>query len=77
MTLTRMGASSTIIVCISPMTPPLTVDTVVEPGYGRCMASPPNITIAPSGASRDPSACTTSVYPTSLSVTSRSARSMS
>jgi len=47
-------------VFISPMTPPFTVDTVFEPGYGRSMARPPNMTMAASGASRDRSACTTS-----------------
>ena len=39
--LTRIGASSTASVCTSPVTPPFTVVTVVEPGYGRRSASPP------------------------------------
>jgi hypothetical protein len=30
--LTRIGASSTAIVLTIPITPPFTVDTVVEPG---------------------------------------------
>src|SRR5581483_530161 len=33
--LTRIGASSTASVWTTPVTPPLTVVTVVEPGYGR------------------------------------------
>jgi hypothetical protein len=44
----------------------LTVLTVVEPGYGRSLASPPNRTIEASDVKRDASAWTTSVYPTSL-----------
>ena len=53
--LTRIGASSTCEISTDkvdeasvwtlPVTPPLTVLTVVEPGYGRSRASPPNTTI--------------------------------
>ena len=39
--LTRIGASSVASVRTIPVTPPLTVLTVVDPGYGRSLASPP------------------------------------
>ena len=42
--LTRIGRSSSTSVRVSPTTPPLTVVTVVEPGYGRSLAMPPNST---------------------------------
>ena len=61
MALTRIGASSTASVCTMPTTPPLTVETVVEPGYGRSLASPPKSTIAASGAMRGSSTWMTSV----------------
>ena len=77
MPFTRIGASSTASACTRPTTPPLIVDTVIEPGYGRSLASPPNTTIDPSGLIRGSSACTTSEYPTSLSVISPAARPMS
>ena len=67
--LTRIGASSVASTLIIPSTPPFTVDTVTEPGYGRSLARPPNTTIEPSRDSRPSNACTTSRYPTSLSVT--------
>src|SRR3954453_17760492 len=50
--LTRIGASSQARLRVSPDTPPLTVETVVEPGYGRSFAWPPNSTIELSGESR-------------------------
>ena len=43
--LTRIGLSSSTSVRVRPTTPPLTVVTVVEPGYGRSLAIPPNSTI--------------------------------
>ena len=54
--------------------PPFTVVTVVEPGYGRRSAWPPKSRIAASSVRRSARTCTTSVYPTSLRVTSRIAR---
>ena len=51
--------------------------TVVEPGYGRRIASPPKSTIEALSVKRGRSAWMTSVYPTSFSVTSRSARATS
>ena len=45
MALIRIGASSQVSVRTSPTMPPLTVDTVVEPGYGRSLARPPKRTI--------------------------------
>ena len=75
--LTRIGASWSASVRTRPVTPPFTVVTVVEPGYGRRSAWPPKSRIEASSVSRGTSACTTSVYPTSLSVTSRIARAMS
>ena len=40
--MTRIGLSSSTSVRVRPTTPPLTVVTVVEPGYGRSLAMPPN-----------------------------------
>ena len=51
-----MGASSTARVWTSPVTPPLTVLTVVDPGYGLRIASPPKSRIDACGASRGASA---------------------
>ena len=59
--LMRTGASSPTSVLTSPSTPALTVVTVVDPGYGRNLASPPYTTIDAPSVSRSPSACTTSV----------------
>ena len=42
--LTRIGLSSSTSVRVSPTMPPLTVVTVVDPGYGRSFAMPPNST---------------------------------
>ena len=75
--LTRIGASCSASVRTSPSTPPFTVVTVVEPGYGRRSARPPKSRIEASGVEPRRSAWTTSVYPTSLSVTSRIARATS
>ena len=58
---TRLGASSTTIVLTRPSTPPFTVVTVVEPGYGMRNACPPKSRIDASGVMRSSSACTTSV----------------
>ena len=51
--LTRSGLSSSTSVRVSPTTPPLTVVTVVEPGYGRSLAMPPKSTIDASSVRRD------------------------
>ena len=59
--LTRTGASSSAIVRIIVDTAPFTVDTVVEPGYGRSFARPPKSRIDASGPNRPASWCTTSV----------------
>ena len=42
--LTRIGAISSARALTSPTTPPLTVETVTEPGYGRSLARPPKST---------------------------------
>src|SRR5690606_34929105 len=57
--LTRIGASSTDRVRTMPITPPLTVETIVEPGYGRTRACPPKMTIDELSDRRDRSALTT------------------
>src|SRR4029450_3498162 len=59
--LTRMGASSTARLWTRPITPPLTVETVCDPGYGRIAAMPPNTTIDPSSPIRLCRTWTTSV----------------
>src|SRR6266498_2015186 len=61
MALTRIGASSTARVWTIVVMPPLTVETVVEPGYGRSLASPPNSTIELDSPIRSSSAWMTSV----------------
>src|SRR4051812_46639863 len=58
---TRGGRSSPTGARVSPPPPPLTVVTVVEPGYGRSLAIPPNKRIEASSVSRGRSAWTTSV----------------
>jgi hypothetical protein len=61
MELKRTGASSTASVRTIPVTPAFTVETVVEPGYGRTRAWPPNSNTAARSDSRCRSACTTAV----------------
>ncbi len=60
---TRIGASSSAIVRVSPSMPPLMVETVVEPGYGASFARPPKSTMPVSrdSTSRPTSAWTVSV----------------
>lgn len=73
---TRIGFSSSTIDRVNPTTPPFTVLTVVDPGYGRSLAMPPKTTMDEPSSKRGSSVWTTSVKPTSLSVASRIARSM-
>ena len=74
---TRIGAISRASALTRPTTPPLTVETVIDPGYGRSLARPPKSTTDESSFIRGSSAWTTSVYPTSLSTASFVARSTS
>ena len=76
--LTRIGLNSSTSVRVNPTTPPFTVVTVVDPGYGRSLAIPPNSRIDDDvGSRRSSSVWTTVVKPTSFSVTRWSARAMS
>jgi hypothetical protein len=58
---TRIGASSVARTLVRPTMPPFTVDTVVEPGYGRSFARPPKSRIALSSSRRSRSWWITSV----------------
>lgn len=51
--LARSGFISSTSVRVSPTIPRFTLLTVVEPGYGRSLAMPPNNTSDPSSVSRD------------------------
>ena len=59
--LIRIGASWIASVRISALIPPFTVVTVVDPGYGRSFARPPNSTIDESSDSRSSNVWTVSV----------------
>ncbi len=66
--LNRIGASSVASVRIMLLTPPFTVVTVVEPGYGRSLARPPKSTTELSSESWGSRVEMVWVYPTTFIV---------